>query len=90
MSYLNNEVLKSSSYCVGGLVGGACLGLGYIYYTKKLKLEDLKNKDNYLSEPVYLGSLMGLVIALGLKYNSSPKLLKIEKKKVTSLLPIKA
>jgi hypothetical protein len=81
MSYLNNEVLKSSSYCVGGLLGGACLGLGYLYYTKKLKLNDWKNKDNYLNEPVYLGSLMGLVIALGLKYNSFPKLLKIEKNK---------
>ena len=81
MSYLNNEVLKSSGYCLVGTLGGACLGLGYMYYTKNLELEDLK-KENLLDKPVYVGRLIGLAIALGLQNNWSTNLLdKVEEDK---------
>lgn len=77
MSYLNENVLKSSGYCTVGLLTGACLGMGYLYYTKKLELEDLTQEENYLSKPVLVGGLLGLTLTMGMQYNWN-ELLKAE------------
>ena len=66
---MNNKVLKSSSYCFAGVLGGVCVGLGYLYYTKKMDFKDLKSTESYLCKPVYVGGLVGLTLSLGLQYN---------------------